>query len=69
MKEVRACFWEICFKKLSNKLCKGFTFLADGKFVKKRDRCPMDGPISVIPSNLFCVEMEFDVVKSLKRKR
>ena len=29
----------------------------------------MDGPISVILSNLFCVEMEFDVVKSLKRKR
>ena len=56
------------FKKLLNKLCKGCTFLADGKLIREVDGCPMGGPISVVLSNIFCVKMEFDVVKSLKPK-
>ena len=28
----------------------------------------MDGPISVVVSNIFCVKMEFDVVKPLTPK-
>ena len=28
----------------------------------------MDGPIPVVLSNIFCVKMEFDVVKPLKPK-
>ena len=56
------------FKKLSNKLCKGCTFLADGKLIRQVDGCPMSGPISLVLSNIFCVKMEFDVVKPLKPK-
>ena len=56
------------FKKLLNKLCKGCTFLADGKLIRQVDGCPMGGPISVVLSNIFCVKMEFDVVKPLKPK-
>ena len=32
------------------------------------DGCPMDGPISVVLSIIFCVKMEFDVAKPLKPK-
>ena len=49
-------------------MCKGCTFLADGKLIRQVDGCPMDGPISVALSNIFCVKMEFDVVKPLKLK-
>ena len=56
------------FKKLLNKLCKGCTFLADGRLIRQVDGCPMGGPISVVLSNIFCVKMEFDVVKPLKPK-
>ena len=56
------------FKKLLNKLCKGFTFLADGKLIRQVDGCPKGGPISVVLSNIFCVKMEFDAVKPLKAK-
>ena len=56
------------FKKLLNKLCKGCTFLADGKLIRQVDECPMGGPISVVLSSIFCVKMEFDVVKPLKPK-
>ena len=56
------------FKKFLNKLCKGCTFLADGKLIRQVDGCPMGGPISVVLSNIFCVKMEFDVVKPLKPK-
>ena len=54
------------FKKLLNKLCKGCTFLADDRLIRQVQGCPMGGPISVVFSNIFCVKMEFDVVKSLK---
>ena len=53
---------------LLNKLCKGCTFLADGRWIRQVDGCPMGGPISVVLSNIFCVKMEFDVVKPLKPK-
>ena len=56
------------FKKLLNKLCKGCTFLVDGKLIRQVDGCPMGGPISVVLSNIFCVKIEFDVVKPLKPK-
>ena len=47
---------------------KGCTFLADGKLIRQVDGCPMGGPISVVLSNIFCVKMEFDIVKPLKPK-
>ena len=56
------------FKKLFNKLCKGGTFLADGKLIRQVDGCPMGSPISVVLSNIFCLKMEFDVVKPSKPK-
>ena len=56
------------FKKLLDKLCKSCTFLAEGRLIRQADECPMGGPISVVLSNIFCVEMEFDVVKPLKAK-
>ena len=56
------------FKKLINKLCKGCTFLADGKLIRQVDGFPMGGPISVVLSNIFCVKMEFDVAKHLYPK-
>ena len=57
---------EWVFKKLLNKLYKGCTFLADGRLIRQVDGCAMDGPISVVLSNIFCVKMEFDVVWPLK---
>ena len=56
------------FKKLLNKLCKGCTFLADVRLIKQVDGWSMDGPVSVVLSNIFCVKIEFDVVKKLKPK-
>ena len=47
-------------------MCKGCAFLADGRLIIQVDGCPMGGPISVVPSNIFCVKMEFDVVLKLK---
>ena len=44
------------FKKLLNKLCKGRTFLADVRSIRQVDGYPMGGPISVILSNIFCLE-------------
>ena len=49
-------------------MCKRCIFLADGRLVKQVDGCPMRGPIAVVPSNIFCVKMEYDVVKPLKPK-
>ena len=56
------------FKKLLNELCKGCTFLADGRLIRHVDGCPVGGPVSVVLSNIFCVKMESDVVKPLKSK-
>ena len=56
------------FKKLLNMLCKGCTFLGDSKLIGQVDGSPMGGTISVVLSNIFCVKMEFDVVKPLKTK-
>ena len=55
-------------KELLNKLYRGCTFLADGRLIRQVDGCPMGGLISVVLSNIFCVKMEFDVVKPLKPK-
>ena len=55
-------------KELLNKLYRGCTFLADGRLIIQVDGCPMGGLISVVLSNIFCVKMEFDVVKPLKPK-
>ena len=43
-------------------------FLADGKLIRQVDGCPMGGTIYVVICNIFCVKMEFDVVKALKPK-
>ena len=59
---------KLVFKKSLNKLCKGCTFLADGRLIRQVDECPMGGPISVVLSNIFCVKIEFDEVKPLKPK-
>ena len=56
------------FKKMLNKLYKGLTFLADSRLIRQVDGFPMSGPISLVLSNIFCVKMEFDVVKPLKPK-
>ena len=56
------------FKNLLSKLWKGCTFLADGRLITQADGCPMSGTTSVVLSNIFCVKMEFDVVKPLKPK-
>ena len=53
---------------LLDKLCKGCTFLADGRLIRQVDGCPMGGPISVVLSNIFCVKMKSGVVKPLKPK-
>ena len=42
------------FKKLSNELSKGCTFLADGRLIRQVDGCPMGGPISVVLSKILC---------------
>ena len=55
-------------RNLLNKLCKGYTFLADGRLMREVYVCPMGGPISVVLSNIFCVKLKFDVVKPLKPK-
>ena len=64
--------WPFCkksvFIKLLKMLYKGCTFLADDRLVKPVDECLMCGQISVVVSNIFCVKMEFDVVKPLKPK-
>ena len=69
---VRKKFRPFCkksvFKKLLNKLCKGFTFLADGRLIRQVGGCPMGGPISVVLSNIYCVKVGCDVVKPLKPK-
>ena len=49
-------------------MCKGWTFLANGSLIRSVYGCPMGGPVSVIFSNIFCVKMEFDIVKPLKPK-
>ena len=36
--------------------------------IRQVDWCPTGGPVSVVPSNIFCVKIEFDVVKPLKPK-
>ena len=49
-------------------MCKSCTFLAEGRLIRQVDECSMGGPISVVLSNIFCVEMELDVVKPFKPK-
>ena len=56
------------FNKLLNKMCKGCTFLEDGRLIRQVNGCPMGGSISVVLSNIFCIKIEFDVVKPLKPK-
>ena len=49
-------------------MCEGFIFLADGRLIKQVHECPMGGPVSAVFSNIFCVKMELNVVKTLKPK-
>ena len=59
----------LIFEKLLSKLCKCCVFLADSILIIKVNGCPMSAPISVAPSNIFYVKMEFDGVKPLLSKR
>ena len=56
------------FNKLLNKMCSSCTFLEDGRLIRQVNGCPMGGSISVVLSNIFCIKIEFDVVKPLKPK-
>ena len=56
------------FKMSLNKLRKGCNFLADGTLIRQVDGFPMGVPILVVLSKIFCIKMEFDVVKPLKPK-
>ena len=47
---------------------KGCIFWANGRLIRHVDEFPTGGPISVAFSDIFCVKMEFDVVKLLKTK-
>ena len=51
-------------KRLLNKLCKGCTFLADGRLIRQVDGCPMDGRFQLF-SRIYFV---YDVVKPLRPK-
>ena len=59
---------ESVFKSLLNKLCKVFTFSADGRLIRQVDGCPMGGPILFVLSKIFCVKMEFDLAKPWEPK-
>ena len=56
---------ELVSKKLLSGLCKGCTFLADGRLIRQVDGRRIGGSISVVLSNKFWVKMESDVVKLL----
>ena len=49
-------------------MCEGFIFLADGRLIKQVHECLMGGPVSAVFSNIFCVKIELNVVKTLKPK-
>ena len=62
-------FWKKSVSKtLLHELCKGCTFLADGRLIRQVEECPVGDLISVVLSNMFCVRMKPDVVKPLKSK-
>ena len=42
--------------------------LAYGGLIREIDGCPMGGPISFVLSNIFCIKLEFDIVKPSTRK-
>ena len=50
------------FKKLLFKLTKGCVFLVTEKLLKQVNGCSIDGPVSVIFSNIFTCKMEFDSI-------
>ena len=49
-------------------MCKDCNYLEDDRLIREIDGCPTSGPISVVLSNIFCVKMQFDVIKPLKPK-
>ena len=42
--------------------------MQSGRLISQVDGCPISGPIYVVLSSTFCIEMEFDVVMPLKSR-
>ena len=57
------------FRKLLQKLYKGYTFSINENLIRQIDGCPMGGPILVVLSNIFWIKREHDVVSHIKPKR
>ena len=53
-------------KKLLLKLTKECVFSVNDRFIKQIDGCPMDGPISVVFSDIYVSKMEGDIAATLK---
>ena len=56
------------FKKLLTKLCKGCTFLADGRLIRQVDGCPMSGRIPVVRLNSKLYKRYVDDIYSKRIK-
>ena len=54
------------FRKLLQKLYKGYTFSINENLIRQIDGCPMGGPILVVLSNIFWIKREHDVVSQIK---
>ena len=61
-KEIEPLCKKSIFKKLLFKLTKGCAFSVTGKLLKQVDGCPIGGPISVVFSDIFICNIEFDLV-------
>ena len=48
------------------KLTKECVFSVNDRFIKQIDGCPMDGPISVVFSDIYVSKMEGDIAATLK---
>ena len=47
---------------------KGWALLTDSRLIRQVDGCVLGDPISVVPSEIFCLKIEFDAVKPLSPK-
>ena len=65
-KEIEPLCKKSIFKKLLFMLTKRCAVSVTEKLLKEVDECPMDGPISVVFSDIFMCKMEFDVVVPAK---
>ena len=56
---------KLIFKKLLRKFTKECTFSVNNRLIKQIDGCPMDGPISMVLTNIYMCKMEDDVRYSI----